>query len=115
VDESNITFLEEPTLRRTWEDFELLAYALFGVDADNLQYHMGRHRLTQQQILFYCNWTLGMTQEELAGEFRISQTSVSKCLTRLKNKWPHLFLFTRPDPMFHYEPERHDKYVLHTF
>lgn len=93
----------------------VLAYDLFGNDADNLQHHMGRHRLTKQQILLYCNWTFGMTQEELAKEFQIGQPGVSECLKRLRKKWPHLFCFTKPRNLFRYDPEKHDKYVLRKF
>lgn len=82
------------TLRRTWEDFELLAYEMFGEDADELHKHIGRHRLTKKQILYYVNWTLGMSQADLAEEFQTTQPAVSDCLGRLRKKWPFLFMFT---------------------
>lgn len=102
-------------LRRDWEDFVALAYDLFGDDADNLERYMWENRLTKQQVLYYCNWTLGMTQQQLADEFETTQQAVAQCLKRLKEKWPELFLFTLPHPMFQYRPSRHDTRIVWIF
>lgn len=100
-------------LRRTWEGFEALAYDLFGKEADDLERNMRKHHLTKQQVLYYCNWALGMTQQELAEAFNTSQQAVSECLARLRRKWPCLFL--PRVQMTRYEPYKHDECVLHLF
>lgn len=76
---------------------------------------MGRHRLTKNQILYYCNWVHGMTHEELGAKFQVTRQAVTDSLLRLKSKWPDLFRFPRPHNPFNYDPERHDKYVLRQF
>lgn len=56
-----------------------------------------------------------MTQQELADDFGTTQQAVAECLKRLKDKWPHLFLFTKPQDPFQYDPEKHDRHALRTF
>lgn len=55
-----------------------------------------------------------MTQEALAQEFGTTQQAVSECLKRLRNKWPHLFLFTsiRSEAQL---TKQHDEQVLRAF
>lgn len=106
-------------LRRTWEDFEVLAYDLFGFDADNLRQHMGRHRLTRNQVLYYCNWAHGMRHADIAAEFGVTRQAVTDSLRRLRLKWPDLFRFKKPytesrHRLIQYD-SKHDEYVLHLF
>jgi len=76
---------------------------------------MWENRLTKQQVLYYCNWTLGMTHQELADAFCTTRDAVTHSLKRLREKWPELFLFTSPKRLFHYDPDKHDKYVVRAF
>jgi predicted ArsR family transcriptional regulator len=111
-------------LRRTWEDFELSAYRMFGTLADGLRQHMQRHHITQHQILCYINWAAGMTHEGIAAHFGISRQAVTDVLVHFREKWPELFMFGnsntmsrfgRPKRLFSYNPRKHDKHVEHKF
>lgn len=103
------------TLRRTWDDFVEHAYELFGNLADHLAVRMGQHRLTQNQIMFYLNWTFGMTHQEIADHFGTSRPGVTMALQRLRNKWPDLFRFPPREDVLSYDPERHDPFVVRQF
>lgn len=116
---------EEMGLRRTWEDFELLAYELFDrLLADKLPEYMRKCRLSKRRVICYINWAAGMYEWQIAKALGITRAAVHDHLHSLRLKWPHLFwvgprlkgsqrLSLRKT--IWYDPKKHDYLALRRF